>query len=284
MAVEERRIGTNGITLNVALDGPEDGPPVLLLHGFPDRWQLWRHQVAALAAAGHRVIAPDLRGFGESDRPAEVGDYAMRTLVGDVTGLLDALGHPKAAVVGHDWGAGLAWSVANAVPDRVRSLTVLSVGHGYTKAAAGADQRQRSWYMLWFLFPGVAERVMPEEDWRFLREWAWNGLRTEDTDQQIADLSRPGALTAALNWYRANIDPARYVVLDAPERFRPITCPTMGIWSTDDVTLGEVQMQTSGEYVTGPWRYERVEGVGHWIPVLAPERVNALLIDFLEEH
>lgn len=284
MAVEERRVGTNGVTLNVALAGPGDGPPVLLLHGFPDRWQVWRHQVAALAAAGYRVIAPDLRGFGESDRPAEVGDYAMRTLVGDVTGLLDALGHRSAAVVGHDWGAGLAWSVANAVPDRVRSLTVLSVGHGSTRAAAGADQRQRSWYMLWFLFPGVAERVMPEDDWRFLREWAWNGLRTEDTDQQIADLSRPGALTAALNWYRANIDPARYVVLSAPERFRPITCPTMGIWSSDDVALGEAQMKASGDYVTGPWRYEKVEGVGHWIPVLAPERVNELLLSFLEEQ
>jgi pimeloyl-ACP methyl ester carboxylesterase len=284
VAIVERRVLINGITVNVALDGPEGGPPVLLLHGFPDRWSLWRHQIPALAAAGYRVVAPDLRGFGESDRPAEVADYAMRTLVGDVTGLLDERGLAQARVVGHDWGAGLAWSVANAVPHRVSSLAVLSVGHGYTKAAAGAEQRQRSWYMLWFLFPGVAEQVMPEHDWRFLRDWAWNGMSTEDTEQQIRDLSRPGALTAALNWYRANIDPARYVMLDAPQRFRPVTCPTMGIWSTDDPTLGETQMKASADYVTGPWRYERVEGVGHWIPVLAPDRVNELLLDFFKEH
>ena len=138
--VHERRLSVGDVTLNVAEAGG-DGPAVLLLHGFPDRWQLWRHQVEALAAAGHRVIAPDLRGFGESDRPEEVDAYRLAALVGDVRGLLDALGVDRATVMGHDWGAGLAWSVVRAMPERVDALVALSVGDGRTKAEAGEEQR-----------------------------------------------------------------------------------------------------------------------------------------------
>ena len=173
MDVTESVLAVNGINLNVAHAG--SGPPVLLLHGFPDRWQLWRNQIPALLDAGYHVIAPDLRGFGASDRPDDVADYAMPILIGDVTGLLDALGIERAAVVGHDWGAGLAWSLAMARPDRVSQLAAVSVGHGGTGAAAGLRQREMSWYMLWFLFPGVAEQVLPREDWAFFRRWAWAG-------------------------------------------------------------------------------------------------------------
>jgi pimeloyl-ACP methyl ester carboxylesterase len=140
--------------------------------------------------------------------------------------------------------------------------------------------------MLWFLFPGVAERVLPEGDWAAFREWAWDGLPAgadPELDRQLADLSRPGALVAGLNWYRANIDPGRYVVRDAPTRFRPVTCPTMGVWSSGDRFLSEAQMTASADFVTGPWRYERLDGVDHWIPVHAPDRLNALLLDFLAD-
>ena len=279
--VDERRVSVGECTLNVAEGG--SGPAVLLLHGFPDRWQLWQHQIPALIDAGYRVIAPDLRGFGESDRPAEVSAYALPRLVGDVRGLLDALEVDRVAVVGHDWGAGLAWGVAAGLPDRVRSLTVLSVGHGMTRAAAGEQQRRLSWYMLWFLFPGVAEQVLPADDWAAFRQWAWAGTAPDDpdVDRQIAGLARPGALTAALNWYRANIDPAHYIALRPGSRFTPIGCPTMGVWSSADEFLGEEQMTASEDFVTGPWRYERLDGVSHWIPVHAPNRLNALLLDFL---
>jgi pimeloyl-ACP methyl ester carboxylesterase len=284
--ITESRLAVNGIALNVAIAGPPDGPPVVLLHGFPDRWQLWRHQVPALAAAGYRVIAPDLRGFGASDRPAEVSAYAMPTLVGDVIGLLDALEVPTAAVVGHDWGAGLAWSAAMARPERVDKLTVISVGHGGTAAAAGLRQREMSWYMLWFLFPGVAEQVLPRADWAFYRRWAWGGAAPgtdADADRQVADLTRPGALTAGLNWYRANIRPDRFV---PPENLvgplPRVSCPTMGVWSAEDGALGEVQMTASSAFVDAPWRYERIEGCDHWVPLHAPDRLTALLLDFLD--
>jgi pimeloyl-ACP methyl ester carboxylesterase len=259
---------------------------VLLLHGFPDCWRLWRHQLPALAEAGHRVIAPDLRGFGETDKPGEVGDYKMRTLVGDAVGLLDALGVDRAAVVGHDWGAGLAWMLATFAPDRVSRLVAISVGHPVSIAAAGMAQKQRSWYMLWFQFPGVAERVLPEDDWAVFRRWAWNGAgpgEDPDCDRQVADLSRPGALTAGLNWYRANVNPATFVTSDPAARssLPPVTCPTMGVWGSDDFALTEAQMTGSERFVTGPWRYQRLEGVSHWVPVHAPERLNDLLVDFL---
>jgi pimeloyl-ACP methyl ester carboxylesterase len=282
-SVTERRLQANGLTFNVAEAG--SGPPVLLLHGFPDCWRLWRHQVPALAEAGHRVVAPDLRGFGETDKPEKVEDYKMRTLVGDAVGLLDALGIDRVAVVGHDWGAALAWMVATFAPDRVSRLVAVSVGHPVSFAGEDLDQKQRSWYMLWFQFPGVAERVLPENDWAVFRRWAWNGAgpgQDPDCDRQVAELSRPGALTAGLNWYRANVDPATFV-LSGPVHtsMPPVACPTMGVWSTDDFALAEAQMTGSQRFVTGPWQYRRLEGVSHWVPVHAPQDLNRLLVDFL---
>jgi pimeloyl-ACP methyl ester carboxylesterase len=284
-SVSERQVATNGVTLNLAEAGPPDGRPVILLHGFPDSWHLWRHQIAALAGAGYRVLAPDLRGFGRSEKPQAIGDYAMRVLLDDVTGILDDAGVERAAVVGHDWGAGLAWTVATYAPARVERLAAVSVGHPRSMAAAGLTQRRLSWYMLWFLFPGVAEQVLPAEDWAFFRRWAWGSRNRPgdhpDADRQVTDLSRPGALTAGLNWYRANIDPLRYVTGGSGES-PPVTCPTLGVWSTHDFALTEQQMTGSERFVTGPWRYERLDGVDHWVPVNAPERLSALLLDFLD--
>jgi pimeloyl-ACP methyl ester carboxylesterase len=276
MSVEitQRSVDTGGVRLNVASAG--DGPPVLLLHGFPDSWRVWRYQIEALATAGYRVVAPDLRGFGDSDRPAEVAEYATDRLLDDVLAVCADAGIARAAVVGHDWGAALAWSLAFRRPDLVERLAVLSVGHFAAGVAAGWEQRRLSWYMLWFQFPGVAEAVFPAQEWRLFREWAGDNSERE---RQIADLSRPGALTAALNWYRANIRPDRYVLAEVPDPPR-VSCPTLGVWSAGDAFLGEAQMRGSGEYVDGPWRYARVDG-DHWIPTSAPEAVNRLLLDFL---
>jgi pimeloyl-ACP methyl ester carboxylesterase len=278
--VVERTLTLGGLQFHVAEAG--QGPPVVLLHGFPDDWRLWRHQIPALAEAGHRVLAPDLRGFGASARPGDVADYRIGRLVGDVAGLLDAHGIERADVVGHDWGAGLAWSLALALPGRVRRLTVVSTGHAAAIAQAGIEQRAQSWYMLWFLFPGVAEEVLPVDDWAFFRALAWGGAprgSSPDLDRQLALLERPGALTAALAWYRANIDPARFVT--GPSGLRAVTCPTMGIWSTGDAFLSRAQMTGSQRYVDGPWRYEEIDGVDHWVPVHAPQRLTELLVDFL---
>jgi pimeloyl-ACP methyl ester carboxylesterase len=291
MQTRERRIDVGEVTLAVTEAGPVDGSPVLLLHGFPDARGMWRQQLVALAAAGHRVVAPDLRGFGDSDRPTDVQAYAMRLLVDDVTGLMDALDIDRVALVGHDWGALLAWAVAMSRPERVDRLVAVSVGHPSARAAAGPAQQLKGSYALTFLVPGLAERTFPAGGYWLLRHFAWRGASPADTPdlaRQIEHLSRPGALTAALGWYRANLPlprPGRRragpAAPSAPRPARTVGCPVMGVWSTGDPFLTEAQMTGSARYVTGPWRYERIEGVGHWVPVEAAQRPSALLVDFL---
>lgn len=290
MLTLETRVDVGDVTLAVTEAGPQDGPPVLLLHGFPDSRRLWRHQVVALAAAGHRVLAPDLRGFGDSDRPAEVGAYAMDDLVADVSGLLDAKGVRRTAVVGHDWGAVLAWEYAMTEPERVDRLVAVSVGHPSARRGAGLAQQVKGAYVPVFLVPGLAERLLPAAGWFMLRHVGWGGTdpgSNPDLARQVEDLSRPGALPAALSWYRANIGPRGLRRTRRPDgnalagAGRDVTCPVMGVWSSGDPALTEAQMTGSAAFVDGPWRYERIEGVGHWVPVEAREELSALLVDFL---
>ena len=270
-------IEANGLSFHVVVEG--EGPAVLLLHGFPDSSYLWRHQVPVLADAGFKVIAPDLRGFGESDRPQAIEAYGVQPILGDVTGILDALAVERASVVGHDWGAAVAWVMATLLPERVERLVPLSVGHPAGFHAAGIRQREMSWYMLLFQFPGVAEEALRRDDWRLARELLGGD---GDLERYVADLSRPGALTAALNWYRANVPPEVLFAADAPS-LPPVRCPTMGVWSSGDRYLTEELMSGSGAHVQGVWRYERVEGAGHWIPLDAPDHLNRLLLEFLTE-
>ena len=268
-----KNISLGDLTFSVQDEG--EGSPVVLLHGFPDSHALWRHQVPALVAAGHRVIVPDLRGFGESSKPAEVERYGVLDLVGDVLGILDAVGVQRVDVVGHDWGAALAWAMAAFVPDRVDHLVALSVGHPSAFRDVGLVQRQKSWYMLLFQFEGIAEEWLSADDFANMRSWAHH----PDMDHVAVDLARPGALTAALNWYRANLHPRTWI--EPPLVFPQIQAPTMGVWSSGDFALDEAGMLGSSRYVDGSWRYERVEGAGHWMQLEAADQVSALLVNFL---
>jgi pimeloyl-ACP methyl ester carboxylesterase len=264
------------ITLDVRDSGT--GPPVLLLHGWPDTKEVWRHQAGALLAGGYRVITADLRGFGGSSRPADVGAYTAPDLVGDVLGILDHLAVDRVHLVGHDWGAAIGWLTAALVPQRVASLTALSVGHPAALRAAGLRQREKSWYMLLFQFQDVAERWLSADDFRNLREFSAH----PDVDTVVERLADPAALTASLNLYRAILPPTWLV--DGPVALPPVSVPVMGVWSSGDRALTEEAMTGSAACVTGPWRYERLEGVGHWMQLEAPEVVDALLLDFLDEQ
>jgi pimeloyl-ACP methyl ester carboxylesterase len=264
-------VEANGVSLYVEDHG--EGDPVVLLHGFPDSARLWRHQVPALVAGGFRVITPDLRGLGRSGMPAEVAAYALPHSVADVTAILDQLQVDTAHVVGHDWGAAVAWLTAMVRPDRVRTLTAISVPH--LRSAPTLRQYEMGWYQLFFQFAGVAEATIQYNDWAWLRAFARGD---GDQDQWIADLSRPGALTAALNWYRANLAPR--MPGTAPE-LPPVTVPTLGIWSTGDHYLDGERMRNSAALVQGPWRYEEIQGASHWVPLDAPDRLNELLLDWL---
>ena len=267
------RVDAGGVGIEYDVTG--EGRPVVLLHGFPDSGRLWRHQVAALADAGFQVIVPDLRGYGRSDKPAEVEAYAMAALAGDVLAVLHEAGAPRAHVVGHDWGAALAWALAALAPDHVDHLVALSVGHPSTFRKGGFEQSQKSWYMLLFQFKGIAERWLSNDDWAHFRAWA----RHPDADAVVAELEANGSLTPALNYYRANVPPESW--LRPWRQLPPIQAPTMGVWSSGDVALTERQMMNSAENVAGAWRYERLDGPGHWMQLEAPDDVSRLLIDFL---
>jgi pimeloyl-ACP methyl ester carboxylesterase len=266
------RVEVNGVGIEYQVTG--QGRPVVLLHGFPDSGRLWRHQVPALAGAGFQVIVPDLRGYGRSGKPEAVEAYSMALLAGDVMAILAELGIGRAHVVGHDWGAALAWALASFAPGSVDHLAVLSVGHPATFRRT-LEQCEKSWYMLLFQFPGIAERWLTEDDWANFRSWG----RHPDADQVIADLAANGSLTPGLNWYRANVRPESWVA--RPVQLPPVQAPTMGIWSTGDGALTEIQMTDSAENVAGPWRYERLDGPGHWLQLEAPDQLNTLLLDFL---
>ena len=266
------RVDVDGVGIEYEVTGT--GPPVVLLHGFPDSGRLWRHQVPALAGAGFQVIVPDLRGYGRSGKPEGIEAYSLPLLAGDVMAILADLEITRAHVVGHDWGAALAWGLAARAPGRVDHLVALSVGHPATIRRT-LQQREKSWYMLLFQFAGIAERWLTDDDWANFRNWA----RHPDAGQVIAELEANGSLTPGLNWYRANVPPESWV--RPPVALPPVQAPTMGVWSTGDSALTEIQMTDSAENVAGPWRYERLDGPGHWMQLDAPDQVNALLLDFL---
>jgi pimeloyl-ACP methyl ester carboxylesterase len=268
------RVRGDGVELAVVDEG--DGPPVLLIHGFPDSSHLWRHQVAALTAAGYRAIAPDLRGFGDSDRPREVSAYRVRHSVADMVAVLDALEIERAHVVAHDWGATVGWALAAHAAERVDRFVVLSVGHPNALRRPTIEQRERAWYPLLFQFEGTAEELLMRDDWRLLRQWTRGA---GDVERAIDDFSRPGALTAGLNWYRANSRPESELRERPP--FPSVAADTLGLWSDGDAYLVEEQMTGSAEYVVGEWRYERIDDASHWMQLDQPDRVNELILDWL---
>lgn len=270
------RLELDGMGIEVEVNGPDDAPAVLLVHGWPDTHSLWDRQVPALVDAGFRTIAPDLRGFGASDRPADIDGANLLHHISDLANVLDHFGVERAHVVGHDWGAAIGWALAGFLPDRVDRLVALSVGHPVAFGRAGFAQREKSWYMLLFQFEEVAEEWLSADDFANLRAWG----DPPHMDELASRLADGDALAATLAIYRANVHP-RSLLSSGEATVPPVAAPTMGVWSSADMALLEAQMRDSGEYVTGPWRYERIEGPGHWIPIEAPERLNELLLDFL---
>jgi len=277
-------------TLRLAIRESGSGEPVIFLHGFPELSYSWRHQLAPIAGNGFWAIAPDLRGCGDSDRPEDVGAYGIGALIGDVIGLLDALGLERAHLVGHDWGGGIAWATTALHPDRVSSLAILNAPHPVASAEARRDdaaQRAMSWYMLLFQFVGVAESWLSRNDFANFREMLFdNAAPGTFTDDDIAvyldAYRRDGALTAALNYYRANMPAAAW--LRDPPQLPDITTPTLVVWGDGDTYLGSRLRDRSVEKVTGPVEVITLAGVSHWVQQEAPDAVNRALIAWLGAH
>jgi pimeloyl-ACP methyl ester carboxylesterase len=267
-----RTLAVGEVNMRVLDEG--EGSPVLLLHGFPDRADEWRYVGARLRAAGRRTIAPDLRGFGESSAPVGRRAYHLDRVLEDLLGLLDALGIEEPIdLIGHDWGALTSWMLCLEHPDRVRRHVALSSGHPNAYLRAGFEQKRRGLYVLLWQVPHITEQLLSADDFRRFRALVSSH---PDLDQAIADLSRPGRLTAGLNWYRANL-------FDAVRRHRPpCRVATLGAWSSGDKYLVEDQMFHSGEYMDAPWRFVRLDGPGHWLPLEAPDAVADLAIAWFE--
>lgn len=264
-----------GLNLSYLDSAPDDRgrPVVLLLHGFPDEASMWSAQITALHGAGFRVLAPDLCGYGESDIAPKLREYHARRIVADQTALLDHLGVATADVVGHDWGAVIAWFMAIWAADRVRRLVVMSVGHPTVYARAGWEQKRKGWYTLYFQLPWLSERMLASAS-RFSLQWVFGSHpRILEAMKRVR---RPGRMLAAIRLYRAN---ALTILFG---RLGSVTAPTLGLYSEGDAFLSEAQMQESADFVSGGWRYEKLPG-GHWIPLTQTERCNQLLVDFLSQ-
>jgi pimeloyl-ACP methyl ester carboxylesterase len=283
---EETMIATNGITLHVAQDGPEDGPLVLLLHGFPEPWLGWRHQIGPLAGAGFRVLAPDQRGYGRSDKPRRVAAYALDVLAADVLGLIEAAGRQKAALVGHDWGGIVAWWVALRYPDRVERLAVLNAPHPVAFRRSllhHPAQLVRSWYIFFFQIPRIPEAHFRRRNWRALARALHATSRPgtftdEDLDRYRRAWAEPGAITAMIHWYRAALRHG-----PTPPADLRVPVPTLLIWGVRDRFAGRGLAEASlGLCDDG--RLEWIEEATHWVQHEEPDRVNRLLLDFLGRH
>ncbi|MBM7775217.1 pimeloyl-ACP methyl ester carboxylesterase [Actinokineospora baliensis] len=271
---EYRQITTEAGTFDAVGAGPPGGQPVLLLHGFPQAAVAWEHQVEVLGHAGLHAVAFDQRGYSPSVRPDDVADYQVDALVGDVLAVADALGWAEFDLVGHDWGAVVAWHTAAAHPDRLRTLTAVSTPHPSALAAAlsgDEDQRLRSQHIP-VLKERSAERRLLADNAAALRQVFEYRIPQSAVDEYVSRLAEPGALTAALNWFRAE----RWNV--APD---PVTVPTMYVWGGEDVAIGSTAALSCGNWVNGLYRFELVEDASHWVPQEAPDLVAGLLLDHL---
>jgi pimeloyl-ACP methyl ester carboxylesterase len=278
--VTRDEVEANGLTFMVRRDGPPAGRPVILLHGFPQTSACYTDAITVLGGAGYRVLAPDQRGYSPGARPERVEDYAVAELVSDVLALADASGMTTFDLVGHDWGGLVGWWVAGLHPDRVRTFCAVSTPHPAALAAAladDADQAERSAYLDLFRQSEVPEHLLLGDagDGLGLRQvFVGSDIPPAAVDDYVEVLSAPGALTAALNWYRAND-------LRLVPGVGPVAVPTMYVWSTEDIALGRRAAEATAEYVTGPYRFEVLDGVSHWIPDAAAGPLNDLLLDHL---
>ena len=278
----------NGLRLHYAESGSGD-ELVILLHGFPEFWYSWRHQLPALGEHWH-VIAPDMRGYNLSDKPARVEDYRVDVIVDDIIGLIDHFGVQKAAIVGHDWGASVAWRVAQTYPERISRLVVMQVPPAAVwRENMSLRQLRRSWYMFFFQLPGLPEWMVTRKnfaaiDRTFTDSVGRNGtFSTADIENYKEALRQPGAITAAINYYRANIGrlASRKTKKTSPNIDERTRVPTLFIFAEQDFAIIPDTVRGTENYVDAPYREVRIPDSGHWVQNEAAEEVNTALIEFL---
>jgi epoxide hydrolase 4 len=290
-AIKHGYANVNGIRLHYAESGSGDDL-VLLLHGFPEFWYSWRHQLTVLGERYH-VVAPDMRGYNLSDKPSLVKDYRIEVLVEDVIGLIEHFGAKQAAIVAHDWGAGVAWAVAQKYPERVSKLAVLQVPPAAAwRANLTLKQMLRSWYMFFFQLPRIPESLIARKNFRGLERTFTDtvvrkgSFTDEDIEQYKDALRQPGALTAAVNYYRANVSRliSRRPKAGEGKGSSKIRVPTLFIYGEQDFAILPTTVQGVAKYIDAPYRELRISESGHWVQNEAVDEVNSVLIDFLKSQ
>jgi pimeloyl-ACP methyl ester carboxylesterase len=280
-AWQEAEIVTNGIRLHIATQGKR-GPLVILLHGFPECWYSWRQYLPVLAEAGFRAVAPDMRGYNLSEKPKGVRSYDLPVLTADVMGLIRAFGEERAIIVGHDWGAIVAWRFAMDYPQAVEKLVICNVPHParFAEDLYTFRQLRKSWYIFLFQLPWLPERLLGRDPLRALtRTMRDSAVRQEvfsDADLRVyaEALSQPGALTASINYYRAAARWGRKLPT------KPIAAPTLILWGEEDHVLGK-ELVAGTERFVSDLRVHYIPRCGHWVQQEAREEVTAALLDFL---
>jgi pimeloyl-ACP methyl ester carboxylesterase len=274
------------LTFDVHEHGPGDGPPVLLLHGFPQRATSWAAVAQRLAAAGCRVLAPDQRGYSPGARPLGRRAYRPGELVADALAVVDQLvgRDGRVHLVGHDWGAAVAWQLAADRPDRVRTLTAVSVPPpaAYLRSLTTTRQGLASWYIYAFQLPVLPERLLAARGRPFspllVKLLTRTGQRRAAAERDAAGMAEPAALTAALNWYRG-------MLTERPgDRDRQVPVPTLFVWSDGERAVTRQSTELTHHYVSGPFRYAELRGVSHWIPDEAPDQLAELVLEHVAEH
>ena len=262
-----------------------EGPLVVLLHGFPEFWFSWRFQLPALAAAGFRAVAPDMRGYNLSSKPAGVSAYDTERLAADVRELILERGAKSAHLVAHDWGGAVAWVTAMNHPEVVQRLAILNLPHPrrFLLGLRRPHQLLKSWYMFFFQVPWLPERLMRLRRWWGFRTWALgsaaraDAFTREDIDRYIEAWSQPGAATATINYYRAVF---RQTPRQALARLGVVQAPTLVIWGERDRYLSKELAEPDPADVPNLQRVVRLPAASHWVQHDEPERVNELLIEF----
>ncbi|WP_343574168.1 alpha/beta fold hydrolase [Mycobacterium sp.] len=271
----------NGLTFDVRDAGPADGPVVVLLHGFPQHNDSWDAVIDRLTAHGYRCLAPNQRGYCAGARPPRRRDYRIPELVGDLRALIDAGGAQRVHLVGHDWGAAVAWAAAAEMPERIKTVSPVSVPHpaAFLKSFLTSRQGLASYYMYLFQLPRLPEWMMLRRNGNFLAKSLRRAGQTPVVAERDARaMLEPGALTAAINWYRA-------MPLSNPRSInQKVSVPTLYVWSDQDIALLPKAAYNTGSYVTAEYRFEVMPGVSHWIPDEEPDKLAGLLLDWFAAH
>ncbi|MBS9532457.1 alpha/beta fold hydrolase [Mycobacterium sp. M1] len=276
-----QRYERDRLTFDVRDAGPPDGPVVVLLHGFPQRNDSWSAVIDRLTAAGYRCLAPNQRGYSPGARPPHRRDYRMAELVADVGALIDASGAARVHLVGHDWGAAVAWNVAAELPDRLASVAPVSVPHpaAFVNALFTSRQGLASWYMAFFQLPWLPEWLMTRggvaATAAALRR---TGLTAAGADRDAQAMAEPGALTGGLNWYRG------LPLSNLRDAARSVAVPAMYVWSDDDFALLGKAARNTVRHVDADYRFEVLPGASHWIPDTRPDALADLLLDWFAAH